>query len=129
MGRARYDGIADWYDTEFQPAPLESETWETLVRLLEDAPGALIDIGCGTGAYSAGLAGLGWTVTGVDVSEDMLRRAAAKGVRTVHTDASALRFEDGSFDAAISGSTHTRGVGFSNPVREVRRARRARAPG
>jgi len=57
MGRARYDGIADWYDTEFQPAPLESETWETLVRLLEDAPGALIDIGCGTGAYSAALAG------------------------------------------------------------------------
>ena len=33
-GTARYDGIADWYDTEFQPAPLESETWELLLRLL-----------------------------------------------------------------------------------------------
>src|SRR5262249_17650766 len=31
---ARYDGIADWYDSEFQPAPLESETWKTLVPLV-----------------------------------------------------------------------------------------------
>ena len=127
-GTARYDGIADWYDTEFQPAPLESETWETLVRLLEDAPGALIDIGCGTGAYSAALAGLGWTVTGVDVSEDMLRRAAAKGVRTVHTDASALPFEDGSFDAAISVFTHTDVDDFTNLVREVVRVLRPGSP-
>jgi hypothetical protein len=34
---SRYDGIADWYDAEFQPAPLESEAWEVLTRLLGDA--------------------------------------------------------------------------------------------
>src|SRR6185437_3690854 len=70
---SRYDGIADWYDTEFQPAPLESETWEVLGRLLGEGGGGLIDVGCGTGAYAAGLAALGWDYTGVDASEDMLR--------------------------------------------------------
>ena len=39
MAGARYDGIADWYDMQFQPAPLESETWQTLGRLLDDSPG------------------------------------------------------------------------------------------
>src|SRR5437588_641891 len=77
---SRYDGIADWYDTEFQPAPLESETWEVLVRLLGKGSGSLIDVGCGTGSYTAALAELGWDVTGVDISEDMLRRARARGV-------------------------------------------------
>ena len=102
MKSARYDGIADWYDAEFQPAPLESETWQTLVELLGEGSGNLVDIGCGTGSYAAALAELGWTVTGVDVSEDMLRRAREKGVETVRADAAALPFEDASFDAAVS---------------------------
>src|SRR5262249_2848286 len=72
---ARYDGLADWYDEEFQPAPLENATWAAVRRLLGRGVGALVDVGCGTGAYSAALAELGWNVTGVDVSEDMLARA------------------------------------------------------
>jgi SAM-dependent methyltransferase len=121
MRDARYDGIADWYDAEFQPAPLESETWLTLVELLGEGHGALVDIGCGTGSYAAALAGLGWTVTGVDVSEDMLRRAREKGVETVRTDATALPFENDSFDAAVSVFTHTDVDDFAGVVREVAR--------
>jgi hypothetical protein len=41
---ARYDGIADWYDAEFQPEPLQSETSEVLLRLLGDGSGSLIDV-------------------------------------------------------------------------------------
>ena len=125
---ARYDGIADWYDTEFQPAPLESETWETLVRLLGDASGALIDVGCGTGSYAAALAEQGWDVTGVDVSEDMLRRAEAKGVHAVQANAASLPFEDGSFEAAISVFTHTDLDDFSGVVAEIARVLRPGAP-
>jgi ubiquinone/menaquinone biosynthesis C-methylase UbiE len=125
---ARYDGIADWYDTEFQPAPLESETWEALSRLLGEGSGALIDIGCGTGAYAAGLAELGWDVTGVDVSEDMLRRARAKGVRAIQADAATMPFEDSSFDAAVSVFTNTDLDDLAAVVREIARVLRPGAP-
>ena len=41
-------------------------------------------------------------MTGVDVSEDMLRRARAKGVTVIQADATSLPFENASFDAAVS---------------------------
>ena len=125
-GTAQYDGFADWYDTQFQPAPLESETWKTLVGLLGDGPGALIDVGCGTGAYATGLTEQGWDVTGVDVSEDMLRRARAKGVDAVHADATALPFDEAMFDAAISVFTHTDVDDFPAIVQEIARVKQAR---
>ena len=125
---ARYDGIADWYDTEFQPAPLESETWELLTRLLGEPSGALLDVGCGTGTYTAALAERGWDVTGLDVSEDMLRRAEAKGVHAVHADAASLPFEEASFDAATSVFTHTDVDDFAGLLREVVRVLRPGGP-
>lgn len=128
MSGARYDGIADWYDTEFQPAPLESETWDVLSRLLGEGSGSLLDVGCGTGAYAAGLASLGWDYTGVDASEDMLRRAEARGVRVVRGDGAALPFDDASFDAAVSIFTHTDFDDFAGVVREIARVLRAGAP-
>lgn len=125
---ARYDGIADWYDGEFQPAPLESETWETLVRLLGEPTGSLLDVGCGTGSFTAALVDRGWDVTGVDVSEDMLRRAGARGVRTVQADASSLPFEDSSFDAAVSVFTSTDVDDLEAVAREIVRVLRPAAP-
>jgi SAM-dependent methyltransferase len=76
--RARYDGIADWYDMEFQPAPLESESWETLVRLLGEARGSLLDVGCGTGTNAIWLAQHGYDVLGVDIAPLAIERARAK---------------------------------------------------
>jgi len=125
---SRYDGIADWYDTEFQPAPLESETWEVLVRLLGKGSGSLIDVGCGTGSYAAGLATLGWDYTGVDASEDMLRRARAKGVTVIQANATSLPFGDASFDAAVSVCTNTDLDDLAAAVREIVRVLRPGAP-
>jgi ubiquinone/menaquinone biosynthesis C-methylase UbiE len=129
MTRApRYDGVADWYDTEFQPDALTSEQWETLVRFLGEPAGSLLDVGCGTGAYAVGLIELGWDVTGVDASEDMLRRAHAKGVKALRADAAALPFEAASFDAAISMFTHTDFEDLPAALREVGRVLRPGAP-
>jgi ubiquinone/menaquinone biosynthesis C-methylase UbiE len=125
---ARYDGIADWYDSEFQPAPLESETWEVLTRLLGDGSGSLLDVGCGTGSYTAALAERGWDATGVDISEDMLRLARTRGIRAVHADATSLPFEDASFDAAISVFTNTDVDDLAAVVREIARVLRPGAP-
>jgi SAM-dependent methyltransferase len=125
---ARYDGLADWYDHEFQPAPLEGEAWKVVVPLLGTGSGALLDLGCGTGSYSVALAERGWKVTGVDISEDMLRRARARGVDAVRADATALPFADESFDAAVSIFTHTDFDDFPGALREVARVLREGAP-
>jgi ubiquinone/menaquinone biosynthesis C-methylase UbiE len=125
---ARYDGFAEWYDTEFAPAPLEGEGWRALVGLLGEGPGSLLDVGCGTGSYAAGLADLGWDVTGVDLSEDMLRRAREKGVDAIQADATSLPFDTASFDAAISIFTHTDIDDFDAVVREIARVVRPGGP-
>ena len=125
---SRYDGIADWYGSEFQPAPLESEAWEVLTRLLGEASGSLLDVGCGTGSYTAALAERGWDVTGIDISEDMLRLARERGVRTVRADAAALPFEDASFDAAVSVLTNTDLDDLAAVVREIVRVLQPGAP-
>lgn len=128
MGTARYDGIADWYDTEFQPSPLEGPTWAAVERLLGRGDGQLLDVGCGTGAYAAGLAGLGWAVTGLDASEDMLRRARERAVDAIHGDATQLPFADATFDAAVSLWTHTDIPDLGAALREIARVLRPGAP-
>lgn len=125
---ARYDGLADWYDREFDPSPLEGAAWETVVRLLGNGAGRLLDVGCGTGTCSVALGDLGWQVTGVDVSEDMLRRAQERGVHVLRADGAALPFEGGSFDAAVSIWTHTDLDDFASAVREVARVLHKEAP-
>ena len=125
MTTARYDGLADWYDAEFAPTPLAETSWHAAVRLLGDGPGRLLDVGCGTGAHAAAFAERGWAVTGLDVSEDMLRRARERGVDVVRGDAAALPFDDESFDAVVSMWTHTDVDDFADVVRDVARVLRA----
>jgi SAM-dependent methyltransferase len=125
---ARYDGLADWYDEEFQPDPLRGEAWPVVRRLLGEGSGELLDLGCGTGSYDPALAELGWTITGVDVSEDMLRRARERGVNAVQADATTLPFADGSFDAAVSIFTHTDVHDFLGALQEVGRVLQPEAP-
>jgi SAM-dependent methyltransferase len=48
-----------------------------LAELAEILPGRALDVGCGEGADAIWLARAGWQVTGVDVSEVALGRAAA----------------------------------------------------
>lgn len=121
---ARYDGLSDWYDAEFYPSPLEGSAWETVARFLGPGAGELLDVGCGTGQCSAALADLGWTVTGVDLSEDMLRRARERGVCVVQADATELPFGTAMFDAVVSMLTHTDFDDFAAAVGEIVRVLR-----
>lgn len=126
---ARYDGLADWYEHEFMGRPdAGADTREVVARLLGAGSGRLLDVGCGTGAYAEMFAGLGWTVTGVDVSEDMLRIARGRPMDAVVADARRLPFDDASFDAAVSLWTHTDVDDFASVVREVARVLQSGGP-
>ena len=128
MVRARYDGIADWYDLEFQPNARGGFMHGAARRLLGPGAGSLLDVGCGTGVHTAGFAADGWSVTGVDISRDMLRRARQRGLEVLEADASALPFEPNSFDAVVSLFTHTDVDDFAAVAREVARVARPGAP-
>lgn len=63
--------------------------------------GNVLDVACGTGDMALLLAERGATVTGVDISEEMLdiARFKVQGSRLMVADAEHLPFEDNSFDA------------------------------
>jgi SAM-dependent methyltransferase len=127
VGCARYDGIADWYDRDFL-GEVHAPEQATAIRLLGRGPGRLLDLGCGTGAKTLAFRDAGWEITGVDVSEDMLRLARGRGLDVVRANAAALPFDDATFDAVVSLWTHTDVDEFGAAIREVARVLRPGGP-
>lgn len=71
---------ADWYDLFYADKDYRGEV-AYVHRLLRDngaEPGTLLEIGCGTGAHAELFIEQGWSVTGVDLSEEMLSRARSR---------------------------------------------------
>ena len=85
-----------------------------VARELLDIPGKkAVDVGCGEGRFTRFLAQSGATVTGIDVKQVVLDRAAAKSreegvaVEWINGRAEALPFEDASLDIVVfSNSLH-----------------------
>lgn len=120
-GRARYDGLADWYDAQMAEGPhRDAVLRETLPR----GTGESLDIGCGTGRNLIILEELGWNATGVDISEDQLRLARQRCPRVHLADAEDLPFDSGSFDLVLSAWTSTDVDDFSRVVSEAARVLR-----
>jgi glycine/sarcosine N-methyltransferase len=75
--QAFYRALADRYDELFVEDP---ETTRALASEL--APGArVLDLACGTGAYSTALAARGLAVTGIDLSAELVERGRRRGGR------------------------------------------------
>jgi ubiquinone/menaquinone biosynthesis C-methylase UbiE len=72
--------IAEGYDAALAGSSLFSTDLE-FARAHFSTPGRLIDLGCGTGRLMLDFACRGYSVLGVDFSEDMLRAAGAKATK------------------------------------------------
>ena len=125
---ARYDAHAEWYEA-FRASLSDHET-DVLRRFPGHGRGRCLDLGCGSGVAIPVLEDLGWTVTGVDISEEMLEhaRSRAPDAELIHAHADALPVGDESFDAVVSIWTHTDVDDFAAIVREVARVLRAGSP-
>jgi ubiquinone/menaquinone biosynthesis C-methylase UbiE len=76
-----------------------------LARMLEGVLGPdLLDVAGGTGNYASALRELGFAPTVIDVSDAMLERARAKGLRAVRADGSRMPVADRSVDAVVNVS-------------------------
>lgn len=81
-------------------------------RLIDDQAAALVrrvgegrdvlEVGCGTGLVLERVTRFARTARGIDLSPGMLERARARGLDVLEGSATALPFEDASFDVAYS---------------------------
>jgi SAM-dependent methyltransferase len=109
MTETDFDRVAAVYDETLPRHVVEHYLTRRSRFVLERSPppGRLLDVGCGTGALAARLAGLGYTVVGLDPSQGMLDvlRKRAPEVEAVRGSGTELPFADGEFDLSLSVAT------------------------
>jgi ubiquinone/menaquinone biosynthesis C-methylase UbiE len=131
-----FDSLASTYDAWYETPVgrlVDRLEKEAVFELVSAKPGDLsLDLSCGTGNYALALAERGARVVGVDLSEPMLRRAAAKArlagaaIALVRADAGALPFRARTFDLV----TDILGLEFApDPAARVAEAQRVLRPG
>ena len=97
------------YETEWSAAEYTRDRglWAHEAALIErffpKPPARVLDLGCGAGRTSIGLAEKGYETVAIDLSDQLLRLARERfpQVDFRKMDATALAFPDASFDAAI----------------------------
>jgi SAM-dependent methyltransferase len=96
-----YDDIGIRYDTT-RKADLEL-TRRILNHLQIFDEQKVIDLACGSGNYTAALSNLGVNISGVDISEEMIKKAKQKSekINWYHADIANLPFQYSEFTGAI----------------------------
>ncbi|MGH9844274.1 MAG: class I SAM-dependent methyltransferase [Blastocatellia bacterium] len=105
-----YNSMAESYDN-IESEPFYANQYEVYERHLNRnarfVSGSVLDLGCGTGIQTEWLARYGSQVTGIDISDQLLKMAAEKcasygTVKLAEADAANLPFPDASFDSVVS---------------------------
>jgi len=113
LSRFDFDIVAETYNQWYET--IEGAMYDRLEKkavsryLRQNAQGMkLLEIGCGTGHWSRFFSNCGFEVTGVDVSEPMIKIAQGKNIASVSfqiADGHSLPFKDNSFDVAAAITT------------------------
>jgi SAM-dependent methyltransferase len=100
-------GYAIWSDSYDEPGnPIVALEESSVAQLLAAAPaGRALDAACGTGRHARTLIDLGHTVSGIDLTPEMLERARVNVPEASFTvgDLRELPFADASFDLVVCG--------------------------
>ncbi|WP_009630667.1 class I SAM-dependent methyltransferase [Synechocystis sp. PCC 7509] len=105
-----YNKIAESYDrTRWLTAPIAEEVANFIIDLVSATPDtSFLEPGVGTGLNVIPLVKHGYSVTGIDISPEMLdcfRQKLGKvpsNLQLIHADASRLLFQDHSFDVVLT---------------------------
>ncbi len=98
-----YDEFSKNYDRPRHKgyhAYLDEQEFECIQDLAQGKD--VLEVGCGTGLIMQRLEPIAASVTGIDISPGMLRRAKERGLNVMVADAARLPFEDNSFDLVCS---------------------------
>ena len=111
--RFDFDAVADTYDQWYETA--EGAMYDRLEKkavsgyLRQNVQGMkLLEVGCGTGHWSQFFSDCGFEVTGVDVSEPMIKIAQSKNIANASfqiANGHSLPFNDNSFDVTAAITT------------------------
>jgi SAM-dependent methyltransferase len=103
---AAFDAYAAYYDLLYRDKDYAGEAAYVAELLKRHAPEArrLLELGCGTGGHALELAGLGFEVTGIDVSGAMVTRAQERAA--VDPRGARCRFEVGDLRAFETSKTY-----------------------
>jgi SAM-dependent methyltransferase len=122
------DGYRSWSESYDEPGnPIVAIEQPVVWSLVEALPaGRALDAACGTGRHTRRLVDLGHDVTGVDITPEMLERAAASvpEARFLRADLRRLPFDDGSFDLVVCGLALSHLPELEPAVRELARVLR-----
>jgi ubiquinone/menaquinone biosynthesis C-methylase UbiE len=101
--RVSFDRVAESYD---ETRELPEDAMESVLDVLCGAipeGSSIVDVGSGTARFALPLSRIGFSVTGIDISEKMIKSSGTKGfTRCVRGDSSYLPFRDGAFDFALT---------------------------
>jgi len=109
-----YDVVVKWYSDDKNLAEMNEglknrlKQWEKGVAYDYFPQNAsVLDVGCGTGREAFALHDMGYTITGVDISEKAIKQAkqfalaSNRNIEFLHTNGTNLPFEDNTFDVII----------------------------
>lgn len=100
--RIARDHIAHWQKTgknPFQDPHVLRYNEDETIRLIRSTKGSILDVGCGMGDLL--LHFLDRECVGLDISEDYLKIAQERGIRTLHAEAENLPSPDDTYDVVV----------------------------